>query len=181
MFKRLSTLLCILVLSDAALISPLEYNLYKINNKMLSKKLTGAKFFDPARGTGINWTWTDWQKGPTCPDSASEVVDVIDLNTTTEPFQKAFSAIDFLINDALAQLKELGWTHGISFGVTYNGKVIYTANAGTIDKDKNIRPTKDTIFAIASNTKIFTSRTQTFSFKYLLYIYVCVYMCFFFF
>lgn len=159
MLKRLTPLLlCIALLSDAALISPLEYRLHQHNSKVLSKKLESASFLSSARGTGINWTWTNWQQGPTCPDNANDILTITDLNVSSVAFKKAFSQIDYIIEDFLAQLKDLGWIHGISLGVTYNGKTIYTANKGTIDKDKSIPPTSDTIFAIASNTKIFTSR-----------------------
>ena len=157
MFKGFALLFCMLFLSNAALITPLEYRLHQHNTKVISKKLDNANIFGNSRGPGINWTWTNWEQGPTCPDSVTEMLDIIDLNMTTEPFRKVFASIDALVDDALAQLKALGWNHGISLGITYNGKTIFTSNKGTIDKDKNIKPTSDSIFAIASNTKIFTS------------------------
>lgn len=163
MFKRFALLFCFLFLSEAALITPLEYRMHQYNAKVLSKKLEKANIFGNSRGTGVNWTWTSWQQGPTCPDGTNEVLDVVDLNVSSEPFRKAFASIDALIDDGLAQLKALGWNHGLSLGITYNGKTIFTSNKGTIDKDRAVKPTSESIFAIASNTKIFTSRKYYYS------------------
>lgn len=117
-----------------------------------------APAVDLTRRPGINWTWANWLLGPTCPDNVEDELEVADLDTGTDAFKKAFTNIDFLMDSTIAQYRTIGWNTGIALGITYNGKVIFTRGAGTIDKDKAVKPTADTIFSIGSITKIFTSR-----------------------
>ena len=110
------------------------------------------------RDTGINWTWSSWFMGPSCPDNVDTELEVSDINLTSDAVRKAFRNIDVLGESYITQLKLMKIKVGLNLGITYNGKVIYSKGFGTIDKDKDIKPAGNTIFSIGSVTKIFTSR-----------------------
>ena len=109
------------------------------------------------RDTGINWTWTSWINGPSCPSNVDTALEVSDVDLASEAVQKAFKNIDILGNSCISQSKLLKWKLGINIGVVYNGKVIYNKGFGTVSKDSEVKPSGDTIFSIGSVTKIFTS------------------------
>lgn len=46
---------------------------------------------------------------------------------------------------------------GVSIGIVQDGKLIFAGNYGVLEEGKNTPPNKDTLYAIASNSKAFTS------------------------
>lgn len=46
---------------------------------------------------------------------------------------------------------------GVSIGIVHDGKLIFAGNYGVLEEGKNTQPNKDTLYAIASNSKAFTS------------------------
>jgi CubicO group peptidase (beta-lactamase class C family) len=46
---------------------------------------------------------------------------------------------------------------GASIGIVKDGKLIFNGNYGTLEEGKNKRPDKNTLYAIASDSKAFTS------------------------
>lgn len=154
-----------LVLSVAAALTPAEPEfLRKSRYELLEKQFTKESLLHE---TGINWTWKSWLVGPTCPDNVVDGLEVADVDLTSDAMVKAFNNIDLLVDLILKQLKLQKYKLGISTGIIYNGKVIYNKGFGSVDMDKDVPPSGDTIFSIGSVTKIFTSR----NYNYLLLFY----------
>jgi CubicO group peptidase (beta-lactamase class C family) len=58
-----------------------------------------------------------------------------------------------IINEICA----IGGVPGLSLGVAFQGRVVHTANFGYRDVEESIRPDADTLYGLASITKIFTA------------------------
>ena len=46
---------------------------------------------------------------------------------------------------------------GVSIGIVKDGKLVFIGNYGVLEESKNEKPNKETLYAIASNSKAFTS------------------------
>lgn len=56
-----------------------------------------------------------------------------------------------------ARMTEDWGTPGVSIGIVKDGKLIFNGNYGTVETGKSRKPDKNTLYAIASNSKAFTS------------------------
>ena len=71
----------------------------------------------------------------------------------TNPFASKFPAIDKYIDSTLKE-----WNvPGLAMSVVYKDKVIYTKGYGYRDREKKLPVEANTVFPIASNTKLFTA------------------------
>ena len=153
-YTRLVMLFCTVMAVATAMASHRSKLFRDSQMEYLEKKLEDNLL----RDTGINWTWTSWGDGPTCPDNVETDLEVSDINITSKAVQKAFKYMDILGESVITKLILQNYKLGFNLGIIYNGKVIYKKGFGIINKDKDIKPAGDTIFSIGSVTKIFVSR-----------------------
>lgn len=71
---------------------------------------------------------------------------------------QAQTAPDFVKLDAYFEKMVQDWdVPGASIGIVKDGQLVFTGNYGTKEVGKNEKPDSNTLYAIASNSKAFTS------------------------
>jgi CubicO group peptidase (beta-lactamase class C family) len=75
------------------------------------------------------------------------------IGQTSAPTPKSLDGFDAIVTKAMADSK----IPGLSVAIVYDGKVIYAKGFGYRDVEKKLPVTTNTIFAIGSVSKSFTS------------------------
>ena len=70
----------------------------------------------------------------------------------------ALAQVDYKKLDAYYEKALKDWNvPGMSIGIVKDGKLVFAKGYGTVEVGKNQKPDEHTLFAIASNSKAFTS------------------------
>ncbi|WP_445381770.1 serine hydrolase [Robiginitalea sp. IMCC43444] len=80
------------------------------------------------------------------------------LSFSMSTFAQAVGTADLEKLDAYFSQMVKDWgIPGVSIGIVKDGKLVFTGNYGLLEVGKNQKPDEDTLYAIASNSKAFTS------------------------
>jgi len=124
-----------------------------IENKLKERRGANADDDEAYINNVINWTWSSWTAGPACNDLRK--FKLVDLSE--DSLKKIKDEMSSYLSIAVKSIQQQGVSCAMGLGVTYNGRIIFMDNDGTVSMESTQKPTSDTVFSIGSISKIFTS------------------------